>query len=70
MAAETSKPAWLGGFRLVQGMRPEGFEPPTNGLEGRRSSTELRARLGQGSGVDYLLLAPKSAVTIVVGALP
>ncbi len=27
----------------VQQMRPEGFEPPTNGLEGRRSSTELRA---------------------------
>ena len=25
-------------------MRPGGFEPPTNGLEGRRSSTELRAR--------------------------
>jgi hypothetical protein len=24
-------------------MRPGGFEPPTNGLEGRRSSTELRA---------------------------
>ena len=25
-------------------MRLEGFEPPTNGLEGRRSSTELQAR--------------------------
>ncbi len=24
-------------------MRPGGFEPPTIGLEGRRSSTELRA---------------------------
>ncbi len=24
-------------------MRPGGFEPPTRGLEGRRSSTELRA---------------------------
>ena len=28
-------------------MRPEGFEPPTNGLEGRRSSTELRAPRGK-----------------------
>jgi hypothetical protein len=27
-------------------MRPGGFEPPTNGLEGRRSSTELRAPEG------------------------
>jgi hypothetical protein len=25
-------------------MRLGGFEPPTNGLEGRRSSTELQAR--------------------------
>jgi hypothetical protein len=24
-------------------MRLEGFEPPTNGLEGRRSSSELQA---------------------------
>jgi hypothetical protein len=27
-------------------MRLEGFEPPTRGLEGRRSSTELQARNG------------------------
>jgi hypothetical protein len=27
-------------------MRLGGFEPPTNGLEGRRSSAELQARVG------------------------
>jgi hypothetical protein len=27
-------------------MRLGGFEPPTNGLEGRRSSAELQARRG------------------------
>jgi hypothetical protein len=27
-------------------MRLEGFEPPTRGLEGRRSSTELQAPVG------------------------
>ena len=31
------------GLRRGHEMRPGGFEPPTNGLEGRRSSTELRA---------------------------
>ena len=30
-------------------MRPGGFEPPTNGLEGRRSSTELRAPGAEGT---------------------
>ena len=28
-------------------MRLEGFEPPTNGLEGRRSSSELQAPEGR-----------------------
>src|SRR5919204_5397661 len=30
-------------------MRLGGFEPPTNGLEGRRSSTELQARSRKGT---------------------
>ena len=30
-------------FDSSSGMRLEGFEPPTNGLEGRRSSSELQA---------------------------
>ena len=30
-------------------MRLEGFEPPTNGLEGRRSSTELQAPVEKGT---------------------
>jgi hypothetical protein len=29
---------------MATAMRLGGFEPPTNGLEGRRSSTELQAR--------------------------
>ena len=50
-------------------MRPGGFEPPTNGLEGRRSSTELRARFTRSvalSAARYVL-APKSVVMIVTG---
>src|SRR5688572_14781628 len=35
-------------LRGIDWMRPGGFEPPTRGLEGRRSSTELRARVGEG----------------------
>ena len=35
---------------VFDGMRPAGFEPATNGLEGRRSSTELRALTSEGIG--------------------
>ena len=35
----------------VQQVRPGGFEPPTNGLEGRRSSAELRAPGPNGTAV-------------------
>src|ERR1043166_3728289 len=45
-APETPNPPVRAGFWLVRAMRPAGFEPATHGLEGRRSSTELRARLG------------------------
>jgi hypothetical protein len=51
-------------------MRLEGFEPPTNGLEGRRSSSELQARerrvarrtvlldeLGFGLGMSFVPVA-------------
>jgi hypothetical protein len=51
-------------------MRLGGFEPPTHGLEGRCSSAELQARARKGSPEPgYLVRAPKSAVTIVAGAL-
>ena len=33
---------------MATAMRLEGFEPPTNGLEGRRSSTELQAPEAKG----------------------
>ena len=36
-------------------MRLEGFEPPTNGLEGRRSSSELQAPERKGSPPPVLL---------------
>src|SRR3954468_3038916 len=42
-------------------MRPAGFEPATNGLEGRRSSTELRAlprRVPRGLAYAWLALEP------------
>ncbi len=51
-------------------MRLGGFEPPTHGLEGRRSSAELQAPTGEGSaakGRRYLTQRPKSAVTTVTG---
>jgi hypothetical protein len=48
-------------------MRLEGFEPPTNGLEGRRSSAELQARDLKGTARLAQVLVPKSAVTIVTG---
>jgi hypothetical protein len=53
-------------------MRLGGFEPPTHGLEGRRSSTELQAPTGEGSAAagSYLVRAPKSAVMTVTGPLP
>jgi hypothetical protein len=38
------------GIGFSTGMRLGGFEPPTRGLEGRRSSTELQA-LTRGKGI-------------------
>ena len=35
-------------------MRLEGFEPPTRGLEGRRSSTELQAPTAQRTGETHM----------------
>jgi hypothetical protein len=52
-------------------VRLGGFEPPTNGLEGRRSSTELQApeHTGYRGRARRLAqaLVPKSAVTSVTG---
>ena len=49
-------------------MRLEGFEPPTRGLEGRRSSAELQAPAEKRSPGIYR--APKSAVTSVTSRPP
>lgn len=37
-------------------MRLEGVEPPTRGLEGRRSSTELQAREAKREAKEYRAL--------------
>src|SRR3954454_110384 len=51
-------------------MRPGGFEPPTNGLEGRRSSAELRARDRRVAVAGPGYRTPKSAVMIVTAPPP
>jgi hypothetical protein len=55
---------------LEAAMRLEGFEPPTNGLEGRRSSSELQAldrRVARGAGLLHEL-GPSLGVSGVPGA--
>src|SRR6185436_10856894 len=55
----------------VTEMRLEGFEPPTNGLEGRRSSSELQAPAHRVAllGGQYSSACGRSSVISNQGAL-
>jgi hypothetical protein len=50
-------------------MRLEGFEPPTSGLEGRRSSTELQAPCRQGTAAPGVAYSPRELAYIPRAAL-